>query len=113
MDADHSLSGTPCPPSLRDQTRTNSGHPRRFAGEDRETELLAMKVRSCFRNSRAPAFDIVTAEGEGCATAGWEEMSAGDSERKTDGISVDEGFFRVSSLIRYLNVFNLRQTQLF
>lgn len=46
MDADHSLSGAPCPPSLRDQTRTNSDHPRRFAGEDRETELLAMKVRS-------------------------------------------------------------------
>lgn len=105
LDADHSVSGAPCPPSLHDQTPTNSGHPRRFAGEDRDTELLAMKVRSSRLLPKQPrsAFDIVTAEGEGCSTAGWEEMSAGDSERKTDGISVDEGFFRAFSLIHYLN----------
>lgn len=55
-----------------------------FPGRLRETELLAMKVyalRGSFR--KTAAFDIVTAAGEGCSTAGWEEMSAGVSERKT------------------------------
>lgn len=60
-------------------------------------------LRGCFRNRCAPAFDIVTVEGEGCSAAGWEEMSEGDSGRKTDGISADEGSVRVSSLIRVLN----------
>lgn len=99
VDADHSVSGAPCPPSLRDQTHTYSGHPRRFAGEDRESEVRPCRyaLRGSFRNRCAPAFDIVTVEGEGCSAAGWEEMSEGDSARKTDGISADEGFVRVPS----------------
>lgn len=88
VDADHSVSGAPCPPSLRDQTHTYSGHPRRFAGEDRESEVRPCRyaLRGSFRNACAPPFDIVTVEGEGCSAAGWEEMSEGDSARKTDGI---------------------------
>lgn len=38
-------------------------------------------------------FDIVTVEGEGCSAAGWEEMSEGDTERITDGISRDDRAF--------------------
>lgn len=67
-----------------------------LAGEDGRTERLCHEGTLSAAPSATAAFrrfDIVTAEGEGCSTAGWEEMSAGDSERKTDGISVDEEFF--------------------
>lgn len=49
--------------------------------------------RGSFRNGCAPAFDIVTVEGEGCSAAGREELSEGDSARKTDGISADLSVF--------------------
>lgn len=67
-------------------------------------------LRGCFRNRCAPAFDIVTVEGEGCSAAGWEEMSEGDSGLKTDGISADVGicpcFFvdRCFKLIQYSTI---------
>lgn len=48
-------------------------------------------------------FDIVTVEGDGCSAAGREEMSRGDTDRRTDGISGnatdDMAFGGVSSLI--------------
>lgn len=53
-----------------------------------------MKVLCGFSSGVAATlclFDIVTVEGEGCAAAGWEEMSEG--ERRTDGVSEDDGAF--------------------
>ncbi|KAF3854741.1 hypothetical protein F7725_022796 [Dissostichus mawsoni] len=71
-------------PSAIRQTRT--GDIRGAFGEDRETDLLSMKVQfpSLSREYRASVFDIVTVEVEG-----WEEMSEGGTERRTDGNSGD------------------------
>lgn len=94
-------------PSVIRQTRTGDIRGG-FFGEDRETALLLMKVQlpSVPREYRASVFDIVTVEGEGCSDAGREEMSRGDTERKTDGISGDDrdfaGFPRGFRLV-YIN----------
>lgn len=64
-------------PSAIRQTRT--GGIREGLGEDRDADLLLMKVQSpsVSLECRAALFDIVTVEGEGCSAAGWEEMSGG------------------------------------
>jgi len=60
-------------------------------GEDRETDRLFNEGTISFAFTGIPrfAFDIVTVEGEGCSSAGWEEISSGDTERRSQGISGD------------------------
>lgn len=78
-------------PSIPRRSQTRTGDIRGAFGEDMETDLLSMKVQfpSLSREYRASVFDIVTVEVEGCLAAGWEEMSEGSTERRTDGNSGD------------------------
>lgn len=78
MDADRSLSAALCPPSLGDQTDTDSGYLRWFVrGLAGRSAVDEGTIPFGFSGILSLVFDIVTVEGEGCSAAGWEEMSWG------------------------------------